>query len=162
MTSFIVCDQRVPIRTPNYFYDIPALSETTSAAAAHLDETESTQSADPSPSDSEAGLAGLEAILRYYAEHTEALRIAYHNRLQITAARQEYLAQNPPEEGNKIINFRPLLASEKKSLRSTVSGQDRSFTAQESSITSYKKRRPSMIENIMKHTSQAPCLRASV
>ena len=108
--------------------EVETLSETTSAAAAHLDETESTQSADPSPSDSEAGLAGLEAILRYYAEHTEALRIAYHNRLQITAARQEYLAQNPPEEGDKIINFRPLLASEKKSLSSTVSGQDRSFT----------------------------------
>lgn len=112
-----------------------ALSETTTAAAtADPEATEYTQSAGPSQSDIEAGLTGLEAMLRYYADHSEQLEITYQNRKQIAAARKEYLENNPRTKGTEIINFRPILASEKRSLQSHAAEDDRQFTIHQNNV----------------------------
>ena len=105
----------------------------TDAAASEPDETgELATVANTETADIEAGLEGFEAILRHYAGHSESLRITYENRLKIASAREAYLARNPREDNVEIINFRPLLASEKKAIRSEASAGDRQFTMEKS------------------------------
>ncbi|NBB78151.1 MAG: hypothetical protein GVY36_01690 [Verrucomicrobia bacterium] len=51
--------------------------------------------------------AGIEAMLRHYAEHHKEMQIRYNNAEKLRKARAAYLEANPPKERDTIINFRP-------------------------------------------------------
>ncbi|TVP77779.1 MAG: hypothetical protein EA353_09640 [Puniceicoccaceae bacterium] len=48
---------------------------------------------------------GLEAMLRYYAENEQTLRIAYENNKKLREARRAYLKAHPPKQRDIIMNY---------------------------------------------------------
>lgn len=96
-------------------------------AQADAESTTNKSAGTAEPSDEKRGFDDLEALLRYYASHTDDLRIAYENRLKIRAAREQYFAQKEQKAETNIINFRPLLASEKRT-EMTAPGVGHRFT----------------------------------
>ncbi|NBB81708.1 MAG: hypothetical protein GVY36_20085 [Verrucomicrobia bacterium] len=47
----------------------------------------------------------IEAMLRYYAENQEKMRIAYENGQKLQKARRAYLEANPPKKRDIIVNY---------------------------------------------------------
>lgn len=48
---------------------------------------------------------GFEAMLSYYAENEESLRITYENNKKLREARRAYLEANPPKKRDIILNY---------------------------------------------------------
>lgn len=52
---------------------------------------------------------GIEALLHFYSENEEPMKIRYENRLKLQKARADYLKTHPPQANrDTIINFRPI------------------------------------------------------
>ncbi|MEM1223528.1 MAG: hypothetical protein AAGH40_12295, partial [Verrucomicrobiota bacterium] len=51
---------------------------------------------------------GIDAMLSYYSENSDSMKIAYENTKKLNALRKAYLEANPPKQRDTIINFRPI------------------------------------------------------